>query len=103
MITVTRKKPTYESGISKDGEPLLLLPASKNAFEEITALSEEYKEKNASEQVDEAYRLLAIILNTNTAGLTVTEAEVNEIDPMTVAEIIKEYMNFMRGIKSDPN
>lgn len=103
MITVTRKKLTYESGISKDGKPLLLLPASKNVFDEMVALSEEYKNKTANAQVKEAYRLLAIILNTNTAGLTVAENEVNEIDPMTVAEIIKEYMNFMRGIKNDPN
>lgn len=103
MLTVTRKKPTYDCGISKNGEPLVLLPASKNTFDEISEFGETVKNGDSASKLKETYKLALIILNTNTAGIEITENEVNEIDPMTIISIIREYTEFLQGLRNDPN
>ena len=81
MISITRKKPTYESGIAKDGAPFCLYPASKNTFAEIIETAAGFQRE----------------------GGDVTAEELSEIDPMTAATIIREYTAFMRGLQKDPN
>ena len=104
MITITRKKPTYESAIEKDGTPLNLIPASKNTFTEITETAANFQKGGSGiEKINEMYKLLAVIMNNNTAGITLTAEELEEIDPMTAASIIKEYTAFMRGLHENPN
>lgn len=104
MISITRKKPTYESGVEKDGVQLVLFPASKNTFSEIIeAAAEMQKDGNAWDKINEMYKLLAVILGNNTVGITVTAEELAEIDPMTAATIIREYTAFMRGLHNSPN
>ncbi|MGN1410289.1 MAG: hypothetical protein ACI4XJ_08940 [Eubacteriales bacterium] len=104
MITITRKKPIYESGIAKDGTPLNLIPASKKTFTEITETAANFaKDGSSAEKINDMYKLLAVIMNNNTAGIDVTAEELEEIDPVTAATIIKEYTAFMRGLQKDPN
>ena len=104
MITITRKKPTYESGIAKDGAPLCLYPASKNTFAEIIETAAGFQREGAGiDKINDMYKLLAEILKNNTAGIDVTVEELSEIDPMTAATIIREYTAFMRGLQKDPN
>lgn len=104
MITITRKKPTYESGIEKDGTPLTLIPASKNTFTDIMETAASFSGNGSNqEKISGMYRLLAVIMNNNTAGIAVTAEELEEIDPVTAATIIKEYTAFMKGLHKDPN
>lgn len=104
MITITRKKPTYESGIAKDGALLCLYPASKNTFADIIETAAGFQREGAGiDKINDMYKLLAVILKNNTAGVDVTVEELSEIDPMTAATIIREYTAFMRGLQKDPN
>ena len=103
MITITRDIPTYASGLAKDGQPLELLPASKRDFEKIAAFGAGFAKKSTTEQLDETYRLFALILSNNTARLAVTEEELADVDPLTAAKVIRGYMDFMRGLEKLPN
>ena len=103
MLRVTRDTPTCDIGISKDGEPLLLLPASKNLFAQITAEAEGITAKPPTEQLDITYRLAALILSNNTNGAAVTVEETAALDALTGAGILREYLEFMKGLKLDPN
>lgn len=104
MLTIVRNKPTYKSGLEQDGTPLNLLPASKNTFTEITDISASFSKSDDNiAKIKVLYKLLTIVLNNNDAGVTVTDQEVEAIDPLTAATIIKEYTAFMRGLQNDPN
>lgn len=103
MLCITRKKPTYDVGIQKDGKPLMLLPASKKDFEAIQEIGEKINTLSDAEKISEMYRLLRIILSNNEAGINITDEEVSGIDPLTAVEIIKEYGEFMKGLRNLPN
>lgn len=103
MLTITRKKPTYDAGIQKDGKPLMLLPATKKDFEAMQEISRKLNTLPDNEKISEMYRFLKIILSNNDAGIEVTEDEASAIDPLTAKDIIKEYSEFMRGLSNLPN
>jgi len=103
MLTITRKKPTYDSGIIKDGVKLELLPMSKSMIEKITEIGAEIDILDTESKIKEFYSVCQIILNSNSAGIVISREEVEEIDILTAVEIIMEYTKFATDLKNFPN
>lgn len=104
LKVVNTKKPTFDSGIDYNGERLLLLPASKRLYEQLVERKEEIGEGiKAGNAVEQAYKLVAQLLNENTLGATIPDEDVSSLDVCTVVGLLQDYTQFINGIQRDPN
>ena len=95
-VIISRNQPTYDSGLEVEGQKLVLTSISKNDFDALADLGKDNK-------LDGAYAFVFKILNKNTAGIVLTQEEVNQIDYITVANLLKGYTAFLKGFGADPN
>lgn len=95
-VIINRKQPTYDCGITVDGTPLMLTAVSKNDFDALTNLGKNSK-------LTDVYEFVGKILNKNTEHIVIPQEDVDALDYITVAELLKGYTSFLRGFSSDPN
>ena len=104
LSVINTKKPTYDSGIDYNGQRLHIRPASKHLYEQITACKStmERNLKNGK-ALDEAYKLVGLVLNENAEGVNISAEEIDTLDIGSILELLSGYTEFLRGLKNHPN
>jgi len=103
MITLSIQRPTYPSGVYKDGNEIELLPLSKKHYTEMLAMRKDLQDCQPEELVKRIYQMLNIILSCNADNIKLTQDEIESISPIMAGCIIKNYTQYMKNAISDPN
>lgn len=89
----------------KDGRRLIVKMPMKKTFEKMTALQEmDVDSMTIDDAMDTLGGLCAEILSHNMAGERVTAEEITDnYDTEEMSALIDKYMEFVGGVKSNPN
>ncbi len=95
MLTLkTADIPTLEIELSS-GERIHVLPATKRIIDSMGRMD------THNPNMEQMYKVLAMILSYNTEGKTITEDDLSEVPVPVVAEVIRQYMDFIKGKIND--
>ena len=90
-----------EGKVVKKGPQILVRMPQKGVFEAIEELKNIEEDENADHEA--IYTLLAAVLNNNVGKVKITEESLRDYDIEECTEILKEYMNFIDTLKTNPN
>lgn len=98
-----RKKDTMTAEF--EDQKLTLGVPTKEHFDEYIELAKEMNEMDQSNlDIDVIYRMVTLILNTNTAGRTFTQDEAEaEYDLIDATEFLNVYTEFAQKVQSQKN
>lgn len=104
LSVINTKKPTYDSGIDYNGQRLHIRPASKRLYEQIIACKSAMdRNMKNGKGLDEAYKLVGLILNENNEGAHIPADEIDSLDVGSLLELMTGYTEFLRGLQNRPN
>lgn len=102
--TFTMKDETDPYGnTTKKGERLIVRMPQKGVFEAIKELQAAEGENANGDATDTVYGLLAAVLSNNMNKTKVTMEELEDYDIEECTAILNAYMEFVDGLKTDPN
>lgn len=96
----TMKDRVEDGKVVEKGKRLVVRMPQKGVFEAIKDLE---NQEEGQEDVDTIYNLLAAVLNNNMGKIKVTQKELYDYDIEECMEILKEYIAFTEGLKTNPN
>lgn len=89
----------------KDGRELVVKMPMKKTFEKITAAQEmDLEEMSVADAIDTLGAICAEVLSNNLNKEKITMKYMTDnYDTEEMGEFIKGFMNFVKGVKADPN
>ena len=103
FLTITLKNETEEDQVK--GTVLLVKMPMKKTFEKMTALQDvDTDSMTANDAMDTMGGLVAEILSHNMSNTKITTKYITDhYDIEEMEELIDNYMNFVSGVKNNPN